>query len=384
MQIDFATSGRIIFGNGKAKELPQLVQGLGQRAFIARSKSHPFAQQVNTLLRTVDVEVIEYVVQGEPTIQSVKTALEQARAAQCDLVIGIGGGSVIDTGKAVAAMLANPGDMMDYLEVVGLGKKIGNRSKPYIAIPTTAGTGSEVTRNAVIAVPEKRVKVSMRSATMLPDVALVDPELSISMSPALTASTGMDAFIQVIEPYVSNGANAMVDMFCRDAIPRAAGNLYKAYQDGQDRTAREQMAWVSLMGGLSLANARLGASHGFAGPIGGMFDAPHGTICAAVMPAVMSVNIKAVKERAGESEALKRYTEIAEWMTGKAAAEPEEGAEWMREICRDLKIPRLADLGISRSDFEQIVEKAGHSSSMKGNPVQLTHDELIEILDSSF
>ena len=384
MQIDFATSGRILFGNGKVTELPQLVQGLGQRAFVARSKSHPYAQQISTLLQTIDVEAVEYVVQGEPSIESVKNALDQARAAQCDLVIGIGGGSVIDTGKAVAAMLANPGDMMDYLEVVGLGRKIANRSKPYIAIPTTAGTGSEVTRNAVIAVPEKRVKVSMRSATMLPDVALIDPELSMSMSPALTASTGMDAFIQVIEPYVSNGANAIVDLFCRDAIPRAAKNLFKAYQDGQDWAAREQMAWVSLMGGLSLANARLGASHGFAGPIGGMFDAPHGTICAAVMPAVMSVNIRALKKRASESEAIKRYAEIAEWMTGKAAVEAEEGAEWMEQICRDLKIPRLADLGIHRSDFEQIVEKAGHSSSMKGNPAQLTHDEMIEILDLSY
>jgi alcohol dehydrogenase class IV len=384
MQIDFATCGRILFGSGKATELPQLVQGMGQRAFIARSKSHPFAQQICALLRTIHIEAVEYTVQGEPSIDSVKSALDQARAAQCDLVIGIGGGSVIDTGKAVAAMLANPGDLMDYLEVVGLGKKISNRSKPYVAIPTTAGTGSEVTRNAVIAVPEKRVKVSMRSATMLPDVALIDPELTFSMSPALTASTGMDAFIQVIEPYVSNGANAIVDMFCRDAIPRAARNLFKAYQDGQDRTAREQMAWVSLMGGLSLANARLGAAHGFAGPIGGMFDAPHGTICAAVMPAVMSVNIRALTERASESEAIKRYAEIAEWMIGSAAAEAEESAEWMKQICRDLKIPRLADLGINRSDFEQIVEKASHSSSMKGNPVQLTREEMIEILDLSY
>ena len=384
MQIDFATSARIIFGPGKIGELPQLAKGLGKKAFIARSKSHAFAQQISRILREQGTDTVEFIVQGEPSTESVARAVNLARKEKCDFVISVGGGSVIDTGKAVAAILANPGELMDYLEVVGLGEKIENRSRPCIAIPTTAGTGSEVTRNAVIAVPEKKVKVSMRSPYMLPDIALIDPALTYSMSPALTASTGMDAFIQVIEPYVSNGANVMVDMFCRDAIPRAARNLPIAWQDGQNQAAREQMAWVSLLGGLSLANARLGASHGFAGPIGGMFDAPHGTICAAVMAGVMSVNIAALKARDSANPALWRYGEIAAWLTEDPHAEPADAAVWMKTLCDQLKIPQLSALGIQESDFAAIVEKAEHSSSMKGNPVQLTRAEMVRILELSY
>jgi alcohol dehydrogenase class IV len=291
---------------------------------------------------------------------------------------------VIDTGKAVAAILANPGNLMDYLEVVGLGKKLEMHSKHYVAIPTTAGTGSEVTRNAVSAVPEKKVKVSMRSPYMLPDISLVDPEMTYSMPPEITASTGLDAFIQVIEPYVSRNANSMVDMFSRDAIPRAAHYLPMAYRDGQDRIAREQMAWVSLMGGLSLANAKLGASHGFAGPIGGMFKAPHGMICAAVMPAVMSVNIAALRAREPQNPALQRYGEIADWMTGEAQARTEDSAEWMRALCEELNVPHLSEMGIGKTDFALIVEKSEQSSSMKGNPIQLTTAELTQILEMSY
>ncbi len=384
MQIDFATSTRIVFGAGKARELPQLAKGLGKKAFIARSKSHVFAGQIAEILSEQGIGSVEFIVQGEPTTGSIAQALNLAREQECDFVIGVGGGSVIDSGKAVAAMLANPGELMDYLEVVGLGKKIQNRSRPFIAIPTTAGTGSEVTRNAVIAVPEKRVKVSMRSPYMLPEIALVDPELTFSMSPALTASTGMDAFIQVIEPYVSNGANPMVDMFCRDAIRRAARYLPEAYRDGQNREAREQMAWVSLLGGLSLANARLGASHGFAGPIGGMFYAPHGAICAAVMPGVMAINITALRARDTENPSLARYREIAVWLTENPQAEPEDGAVWMKTLCEKIKIPYLSELGINKTDFETIVEKSEHSSSMKGNPIQLTQEELTRILELSY
>ncbi len=383
MQIDFATSARIVFGSGKFNDLPQLIQGFGKRAFIAKSKNLSIASHLSGILRDQGIEAIECVVQGEPETNSVMRAAGLARDGQCDFVISIGGGSVIDTGKAVASILANPGELMDYLEVVGLGKKVAYRSKPHIAIPTTAGTGSEVTRNAVIAVPQKQVKVSMRSPYMLPDVALIDPELTYSMPPALTASTGMDAFIQVIEPYVSNGSNAMVDMFCRDAIPRAARSLFTAYQDGRNAHAREQMAWVSLMGGLALANAKLGASHGFAGPIGGMFSAPHGSICAAVMAAVMRINIQALKERDSKSLILQRYAEVAAWLTGDPQAAPEEGAAWLEVLCKKMSIPCLSDLGIRKADFEQIVEKSAQSSSMKGNPIQLTGDELTQILELS-
>ncbi|MDK2980042.1 MAG: hypothetical protein PWQ55_389 [Chloroflexota bacterium] len=380
MQIDFATAGRIIFGAGKVNELAQIAQGMGNKAFLVRSKSQQAALKLPEQLKAAGIDCVDHIVQGEPKTTSIQAAVEKARAEHCDFVIGMGGGSVIDTGKAVAAMLANDGDLMDYLEVVGLGHKLEQPSQPYIAVPSTAGTGSEVTRNAVIAVPEKKVKVSMRSPYMLPTVALVDPELTYSVPPKVTAATGMDAFVQVIEPYVSHAANPMVDMFCRDAIPLAARYLPAAYANGEDKQARDAMAWVSLMGGLALANAKLGAAHGFAGPIGGMFPAAHGAICAAVIAAVMQVNIRALQERQPQAPALQRYTEIARWITGNAEATAEEGARWMADLCRQLDIPGLGAFGIQEADFPAILEKSQHSSSMKGNPLTLTEAELTEIL----
>ena len=383
MQVDFATAGRIIFGAGKIDDLAQIALGLGRKAFLVKSKSQTAAQKIPQQLITVGIDCVDHIVQGEPKTTSIQAAVEKARSEKCDFVIGIGGGSVIDTGKAVAAMLANDGSLMDYLEVVGLGQKLDQPSTPYIAIPSTAGTGSEVTRNAVIAVPEKNVKVSMRSPYMLPSVALVDPELTYSVPPAITAATGMDAFVQVIEPYVSHAANPMVDMFCRGAIPLAARFLPAVYQDGADREARDAMAWVSLMGGLSLANAKLGAAHGFAGPIGGMYPAPHGAICAAVIAAVMRVNIHALREREPQSPSLRRYAEIARWITGNSQAAAEDGAQWMGDLCKKLLIPGLGEFGIQESDFGIIIEKSQRSSSMKGNPLMLTEAELTEILQLS-
>ncbi|MHC4843264.1 MAG: iron-containing alcohol dehydrogenase, partial [Planctomycetota bacterium] len=213
-------------------------------------------------------------------VDIVKAAVGAAKNQRCDFVIGIGGGSVVDTGKGVAAMVMKEGELEDYLEVVGRGQKIKNRTAPYVAIPTTAGTGAEVTRNAVIKVPDKKVKVSMRSPLMLPEVALVDSELTYSMPPEVTASTGLDALTQLMEVYVSNKANPLTDGICREGLIRAGRSLQKAYEDGSNREAREDMAMASLFGGLALANAKLGAVHGFAGPLGGEIEAPHGVICA--------------------------------------------------------------------------------------------------------
>ena len=316
MKIDFSTSNRIIFGSGEFRKISDLIKDWGHRAFVIRGNNPTYGKAFFEIIERLDLEITYFKVDKEPDIELLASAVKLARDNKCDFVIGFGGGAVIDTGKAVAALLNNDGDLLDYLEVVGKGLPQKNPSKPYIAIPTTAGTGSEVTRNAVIDVPDKKVKVSMRNAYMLPKIALVDPELTLDLPPNITATTGMDAFVQVIEPYVCNSPNPMVDMFCRDAIPRAAANLLSAYQDGSNIKARENMAWVSLMGGLSLANAKLGAVHGFAGPIGGMFHAHHGAICACLLPAVMRVNIENLKKADPESSSLKRYREIAVWLTG--------------------------------------------------------------------
>jgi len=384
MKIDFSTSNRIIFGSGEFRKIADLIKEWGHRAFVIRGKNPTYGKAFFKIIEELDLEITYFEVDKEPDIALLASALQLARDKKCDFVIGFGGGAVIDTGKAVAALLNNDGELMDYLEVVGKGLPQKNLSKPYIAIPSTAGTGSEVTRNAVIDVPDKKVKVSMRNAYMLPKIALVDPELTLDLPQNITASTGMDAFVQVIEPYVCNSPNPMVDMFCRDAIPRAAKNLLSAYQDGSNIKARENMAWVSLMGGLSLANAKLGAVHGFAGPIGGMFHAPHGAICACLLPAVMKVNIENLKKAVPESFSLKRYREIAVWMTDDLKADVDDGIQFIENLYQNLKIARLNEIGITEKDFPSIVEKSKNSSSMKGNPIQLPDEELLRILELSY
>ncbi len=246
---------------------------------------------------------------------------------EADLVVGMGGGSVIDAAKAIAALLTNPGDPLDYLEVIGRGLPLANACAPMMAIPTTAGTGAEVTRNAVLASPAHRVKVSLRSASMLPDVAIVDPELTLSMPPAVTAATGLDALTQCLEPFVSHLATPLTDGFCREGLARAARSLRRAYHHGSDVAARRDMALASLCGGLALANAKLGAVHGFAGPIGGMFDAPHGAVCARLLPLVMTANVRALEERSPNSPALVRYAEVAKIVTGDADASIADGVD---------------------------------------------------------
>jgi alcohol dehydrogenase class IV len=297
------------------------------------------------------------------------------------LVIAMGGGSAIDTGKALAAMLANSGDPLDYLEVVGRGQPLGRVSAPFIAIPTTSGTGSEVTRNAVLASPQHRVKASLRGSSMLPRLAVVDPELTLGLPRSVTASTGLDALTQLIEPYVGVRANAMTDLFSVEGIRRAAGALPRVWEDGGDRQARTDMSWASLLGGLALANAGLGAVHGFAAPVGGMFPAPHGAACAALLPHAMAVNIQALRARAPASQALGRYGEVACLLTGRAQATAEDGVRWMAEICRRLEIPPLRTYGVTEADIPDLVEKAAQASSMKGNPIVLTPEELRQIIE---
>jgi alcohol dehydrogenase class IV len=295
----------------------------------------------------------------------------------------MGGGSAIDAGKALAAMLANPGDPLDYLEVIGAGRPLERTSAPFIAIPTTAGTGSEVTRNAVLASPEHRVKASLRSAGMLPRLAVVDPELTIDLPRSITASTGLDALTQCIEPYVSVRANPMTDLFCVEGIRRAATALPRVWENGRDREARGEMAWASLLGGMALANAGLGAAHGFAAPVGGMFAAPHGAICAALLPHVMEMNVQALRARAPGSDPLRRYEEVARLLTGQSHAAAEDGVRWVAALCRKLEVPPLRAYGVGDGDIPGLVAKAAHASSMKGNPIVLTSEELRQIVSRS-
>lgn len=380
MRFEFATANRILFGSGTVGEVPAQARALGGSALVVTGRSPQRFAGVLDDLKAQGVAVTLFEVGGEPSVEVVREGTRLAREAGCELVIAIGGGSVVDTGKVIAALLANPGDIMDYLEVVGQGKPLTQLSLPCIAVPTTAGTGSEVTRNAVLESSEHRVKVSIRSPSMLPTLAVVDPELTLSMPPALTASVGLDALTQVMEPFVSHLATPLTDGLCREGMRRAARSLHRAFADGSDRDAREDMAITSLFGGLALANAKLGAVHGFAGPLGGMYDAPHGMLCASLLPHVMAANVAALQAREPESAVLGRYDEVARILTGDPGARSADGVRWVAELCAALSVPRLSRFGIEPGHFPEIIAKSQKASSMKGNPIVLSDQELEQIL----
>lgn len=381
MRFEFVSAAHIIFGQGTSSEVAPIAARPGKHAFVVTGRTPDRANSLLEQLRSQGVDYVTFSVPGEPTTAAIKAAIEQARQAESDLVISFGGGSAIDTGKAIAAMLTNSGQLEDYLEVVGLGKPIRQKPVAHIAIPTTAGTGTEVTRNAVLGVPEQRVKVSMRSEWMLPSLAVVDPELTYSMPASLTASTGLDALTQLMEAYIGNKANPLTDAICREGLKRAGRSLRNAYQDGSNAAAREDMSLASLFSGLALANAGLGAVHGFAGPLGGMTSAAHGVICARLLPYVTQANVRALQSRAADSPALTRYDKIAQMLTGKATARAADGVAWLQQLCEELQVPPLGRFGLKEQDFPVVVEKARKSSSMKGNPIELTDDELVEILE---
>lgn len=382
MRFEFATAARIVFGAGSIASLPGIVREFGERALIVSGRSAERCAPAAEAMAAAGIEVSLFGIEGEPTVDAVRWGAQAARVS-AEVVIGFGGGSAIDGGKAIAALAANGGDVLDYLEVVGQGKPLEQAPLPFIAVPTTAGTGSEVTRNAVLGSPEHGVKASLRSPRMLAKAAIVDPDLTMDLPPAITASTGLDALTQLIEPYVSARANAMVDLFCLEGMRRVAGSLRRAFREGGDREAREAMSFASLLGGLSLANAGLGVVHGFAAPVGGMFEAPHGAVCAALLPQGMEMNVRALSERSPDAAALRRYREIARVLTGNAGANAADGVTWVRGLCAELGIPRLGAYGITAAHVPDLVEKAAQASSMKANPIVLTSGELTEVLERS-
>jgi alcohol dehydrogenase class IV len=383
MRFEFATASRIIFGSGAQNEIGPIAREFGRHALVVTGSDSRRADGLKERLHGAGTASTSISIAHEPTTHDIVRAVAHARAADCDFVIGFGGGAALDAAKATAAMLANEGDLLAYLEVIGHAQPLAHPSLPCIAIPTTAGTGSEVTRNAVLASPAHRLKVSLRSPHMLPRLALVDPLLTHSLPAAVTAATGLDALTQLIEPYVSPRANPMTDALCVDGIRRAARSLRRAVETGSDAAAREDMALASLFGGLALANAGLGAVHGFAGPIGGMFPAPHGAVCAALLPHVVHANLAALRARASQNPALTRYDEVARLLTGKLHAAADDAVEWLRDLVNVLNIPALRSYGLTRGELPAVVEDAQKASSMKANPIVLTAEELLSVLLSA-
>jgi alcohol dehydrogenase class IV len=378
MRFEFSTATRILFGEGTAAGLPELAGTFGTRPLVVTGAS---PQRWATLVSSLGAE--SFSVPGEPTVQMIREGTRRVQETGRDLVIAIGGGSVIDAGKAIAAIATNGGEPLDFLEVVGKGQAMTARPLRFIAVPTTAGTGSEVTRNAVLGSTEHGVKASLRSPLMLPLVAVVDPELTYSLPPEITAYTGLDALTQLIEPYVSSRANPLVDAICVEGIRRVAGALRRAYHDSSHKEARRDMALASLLGGLALANAGLGVVHGFAAPIGGQWKAPHGALCAALLPHGMAANVSALRVRAPLHPSLERYATISRLLTGQSGAGVEEGIDWVRELCIELTVPALRAWGVNEIDLPGIAEKAELASSTKANPIPLTREELMTIVSAA-
>lgn len=379
MIAEFFVPTKIVLGEGAVNKLGEIVMAFGSKALVFGSPSERFKDILADLLKP-SASFLYYPVAGEPTVEIVKQALAYGKQNQVNVIVGIGGGSVLDTAKAVSGLITNEGELYDYLEVIGRGQSLVNQALPYIAIPTTAGTGTEVTKNAVIGDPNQKVKVSLRSPHLCPKVAIIDPELTYTNPPEVTARSGMDALTQLIEPFVSNQPNGIVDALCRDGIRRAAGALPRVYQYPDDREARKDMAIASLFSGIALANAKLGAVHGFAGVLGGMYGAPHGAVCAALLPAVLEVNLKALNERKPDSPYLYRYQELAQILS---LPNQEALIDWARDLIAELKIPSLGKLGVRAEDFEVITEKSARASSMKGNPIPLTKEEMFAILEKA-
>jgi len=374
---EFATAGRIMAGAGRAAELPGVLAGLGSRV-LACTGANP-ARHAD-LLAGLGLPAATFPVAGEPTVELARAGVGAAREHGADVIAAIGGGSVIDTAKAVAMLLGNGGDPLDYLEVIGAGRPITQPAVPCVAVPTTAGTGAEVTANAVLAAPEHRIKASLRSPLLIPRVALVDPQLTVSCPAPVTAASGLDALTQCLEPFVSVRANPLTDGLAREGLRRAAAGLRAAYTDGTDLAARTDMALCSLLGGMALANAKLGAVHGLAGVIGGTADVPHGFACAAVLPAVVEANMRALRSAPDGGWALDRYAESARLLTGDPSASIEDGLAWIRDTIRLLAVPGLATFGIEPAQAAEIAAAAARSSSMQGNPVPLPESTLRDIV----
>ncbi|KAF0115202.1 MAG: iron-containing alcohol dehydrogenase [Rhodobacteraceae bacterium] len=366
--------GRILFGRGEAAKAPGLIRGYGLRGIVVHGTNPARAAW---LLEALGPGVLAQPCAGEPTLADLETALTAARAHRPDWVVAIGGGAALDLGKALAALIPAPDGPMEYLEVVGKGQPLIAVPLPFIALPTTAGTGAEVTKNAVIGLPELGRKVSLRDDRMVARLAIVDPGLTDGCPKAVTLASGLDAVTQVIEPFVSVKATPYTDALTRPAIGKGLRALMRLMQ-GEDPEARDHMAWVSLCGGLALANAGLGAVHGLAGVIGGMTGAAHGVICGTLLGPVLAAN-----RSAATSVARDRLDEVCAILAEGLGCAPMEAPAALQLWARGEGLPDLAALGVRAADHDRIAEAALEASSMKGNPVRLGAATLVAVLRSA-
>jgi alcohol dehydrogenase class IV len=380
--------GRVLFGRGQFARVGEIAPTLGRSSLVifngaTPGTGGPLDDLTDVLPKRGSVPVFSRQ-KGEPTVADVDRALSVARAAGCDCVIAIGGGSAIDAGKAVAGLLANSGTALDYMEVVGKGRKISKPAVPWMAIPTTAGTGAEATRNAVVGYPEKQFKASIRSELLLPRVVVIDPELQVNVPPSVTASSGMDALCQLIESYTSSGANPVTDALALHGLALAARSLRRAFEEGTDLDAREAMATAAFLSGVTLTSAGLGAVHGFAAPLGAKFPVPHGTVCAVLLPHVIQANVRALRAESPGHPTLARYATVGRKLAGDETLDEtpaiERAVSETAALARDLKIPPLRNFGVTPPAVPELVSLARKASSMRFNPTSLTDDVLAAVL----
>ena len=372
----FATAGEIRFGRGVATGAVRDLAGMHERTMLVTGADSARADWLLCGLKEAGIAVTIFPIPGEPTLAMIEDGIARGREADAGAVIAVGGGAAIDAGKAIAALVPATRPVTDHLEIVGKGLPLDAAALPCAALPTTAGTGAEVTRNAVIAVPEHHRKVSLRDSRILPRLAIVDPLLTDSCPRKITLTSGLDAVTQVIEPYISTRANPMTDALCRAAIPAGLAALAALMTDPDDTDARDRMAWVSLCVGLALANAGLGVVHGLAGPLGGLSGAAHGAICGALLPHGLAANAAACSDRAVMARIGEIETWIAAALGGPKAAALTTLADWSCTA----GLPGLDALGITAGARAAAADAAAASSSMKANPAALDKAQLSAIM----
>jgi len=379
----------IVFGDGSLSQVPKLAAAIGQRALVvtgSRSlRDTPYWDALTSGLRNLGLSWEEMRVDGEPSPQLVDDAVRLWRETRIDVVVGIGGGSVLDAAKAVAGLLPHGNSVMDHLEGAGPELPYKGPATPFIAVPTTAGTGSEATRNAVLSVQGSQgFKKSFRHELLVPRYAVVDPLLLVNCPPDLIAANGMDAMTQLLESYVSSRANPFTDALALSGLASVRDGFFDWYEENERAASgRSHMAYAALQSGITLAQAGLGSVHGLASPLGAFFPIPHGVVCGTLVAAATEMNIRALRARVPDSQALEKYAQIGRIWHGEQALPREEAWNLLVQTLGDwtqrLDLPRLGAYGIQASDIPRIVSNC-RGSSMKTNPVELTDAEVREVL----
>lgn len=373
------TPGNIRFGRGQARSAAPWLAQYDAPVLLVHGATKNRAQFLLNELTALHLQVSTFAIANEPMLDDIERGVRLARERGVGAVVSLGGGAVIDAGKAIAALVPASGPAIDYLEVVGTGRILEASPLPFVAIPTTSGTGAEVTKNAVINVPQQQRKVSLRDDRMLPQLAIVDPALTDNAPRAVTLGSGLDALTQVIEPWLCTRATPFTDALCREAIPRGIAAL-KTLMEKECADSRDELAWVSLCGGLALANAGLGVVHGLAGPLGGLSDASHGALCGCLLPFGLELNESQVTNPA----LRQRFLDVRQWIAAGLGVSPDDAWQSLREWSQRSGLGNLRDLGVPREALEPAALAASSSSSMKANPVTLESEQLLEMLEAAW